>query len=333
MGNKKTKGYDPEAFKQFGKYLEATRRPKYGDQRFSKIEIDLEGLEKALKALPKQDRDRIEKFWGITGGVNHSKNVARMNGKDIAYSNMRQEAFLSVRILSRLDYVKMYVKNFEDLIRAVCKKINKAGVEHISDIDSVKYLIAYLILVENGPKMSFEQELMTVETKIDQTCYLDEYEALSEMYEEISKYKDNSINLSLVINFFNDALYLADSMSVRSNFGIQDSMQEESSSRNIEIIQIFGEIRRFKERVFEYGPWEVTSQLVLGYTIDLREFGEVLNEVFRDWKKIDRYKKGQKKLKTSGETRILDIYCIGDLEFTDPNEIQFLYLERNCINM
>ena len=74
----------------------------------------------------------------------------------------------------------------------------KADWEHVRDLaarviahhsgprnkewkEAVKYLIAFLIVIENGPKMSFEQDTMQVRTNVDQLCYMDEYEALNEM--------------------------------------------------------------------------------------------------------------------------------------------------------
>ena len=60
-------------------------------------------------------------------------------------------------------------------------------------------------------------------------------------------------------------------------------------------------------------------------------FMEEMNKIHKNWESIEEYKVRQETLMTSKEIRKLDVYNIGGLEFTDPDEIRFLYLERELI--
>ena len=65
--------------------------------------------------------------------------------------------------------------------------------------------------------------------------------------------------------------------------------------------------------------------------LKLEEFKKNLDEIRKDWSKIEKFKCGQKELRTTGELRKLNVYNIGGLEFTDIYEVMFLYVERNVI--
>jgi len=331
MSKKKTKtdSYVLEALKALQKYLIQDRRHT-GVAQFKANLINTQGLEKAIKNMPKEDKENIEKFWGLDGGVNHSKKMGLLWTKDIAFNRLRNKALISLRKLSRLEFIAMYYEGFDDMINAVAKKIDKQGYFHISDLESVKYLMAYFIIVENGPKMSFEEDPMSVETKIDKICYLDEYQALYEMCKEVEKIPDKSIKLGLIVNVF-EMMDLYDTVVVQQNFGIE--IPEETlklfNPNEIESIQTFGQIRNFKERVFKHGAWEVTSKIVLGKKVEIQFFAEEIARFCRDWSRLEDAKKGQKQLKTSKELITLDLYNVGGLQFTDTYEIEFLYL-MNC---
>ncbi len=327
MGTKtKCKVYARDALSNLGQYLEQVR--KLGTKKLFECKISLDGLEKAIHLLDKNDREIIEKFWGLTGGTNHSKKMKLGNRRDLAYMQMMRKALLSFAQLTKLDFVIMYDESIKDLINYIMPKINKDGMEDISDFECVKYLVAFFVLIENGPKMSFEEDLMTVETKIDKSCYMDEYEALNELGMELKEFPEHSISFGLVKSVF-DMMDVKDTIAVKQNFGIKfDDLVRPSE---IENINTFAQIRAFKERIFQYGAWEVTCNLVLGRDVALQEFAKKFNMLRKDWSRISEFKTSQKTLQTSTETRTLDVYTIGELEFTDPYEIMFLYLERDFI--
>ena len=333
MRTKKTKvtTYIPSALEKFRKYL-IQERQRGKVAQFEASQISLEGLEQAIRSMDKDDREYIERFWGLTGGVNHSEKMWNLFRKDVAFINLRERAHISVRKLSRLHFVSMYYSGLDSLIEIVSKKIDKKGYSYISDFESVKYLMTYLIIIENGPKMSFEQDPMAIETKVDKMCYLDEYQALCELSQAVKDFSDGKIKLAFIEGVL-EMMDFCDGVAIRQNFGLETPEKDLRlfKSNEIEVIQTFEQIRSFKERVFKFGKWDVTSKLILGEDIEIEAFAKKLNTLCRDWSKIENYKSGQKQLKTSKGIITLDVYNIGGLEFTDTYEIKFLYLMRQFI--
>lgn len=338
-GKKKVKLYLPEALENFGKSLANVKYPgSIRNKLFSKlfsVQFDLEGLQNAVRALPKADRERIERFWGLTGGPNHSKKMIHCNAKDVAYLDMRNLAILSLRKLLTLDYAIMYDSIVSTRVNLVARKINKNGLE-ITDVECVKYLMAFFIYVDNGPKMSFEQDAMAVDADLNESFLFDEHEVLNQMSTELSKYHDNSINLKLLVSFF-EIIDFRDMLTIKKSMGIEipkESLPEDLDIEDIETARTVYSVRKLKERIFPYGAWEVVTALILGEDekkVNLENFMKELNSIRKDWAKVDGFKVSQKLLKTKGELRTLNVYNIGGLEFTDIYEVMFLYLERNLI--
>ena len=108
MGNKKQKGYVSEALKSLAKCLQDWRRDRTSKLGTPAFTVKLEGLEKAIKALPKNDRENIEKFWGLTGGVNHSKKIGILKLYDTAFNEMRRAAMDSISLLNEIDSLCLY---------------------------------------------------------------------------------------------------------------------------------------------------------------------------------------------------------------------------------
>lgn len=331
----KVKSYVPEALELLAKTLLNVKYPINTRSKLFTIRFQLEGLQKALLALPKADRERIEKFWGLTGGTNHSKKMIHCNPKDVAYFDMRNQAILSLRKLLTLDYTIMYDPVVNAQISSIVKKIDKGELE-ISDVEAVKYLMAFFIYADNGPKMSFEEDEMAIDAELNESFFLDEYQVLNQISEQLNKCRNNSINLELLISFF-EMMDLRDMLIIKKSMGIEiseKSLPEEMKFEDIETVRTVLEIRKLKERVFPYGAWNVASALILSENEDkfkLKDFTEELNSIRKDWAKVVEFKTGQKLLKTKSELRTLNVYNIGGLEFTDVYEVMFLYLERNLI--
>lgn len=342
---KKANAYVPEALDSFAKDLSRIRIPSKS-VNVPKSQVIPENIPEALNALSKEDRESIERYWGLTGAVNHSKRIGHHNTKDRALMDMQNRAVEALKKMSKLEIARIYDASVDRMIDMVSKKVDKDGVAHISDFESIKYLMAFLIIVENGPKLPLEEEPMKVDNTVDTRCYLDEYEALREMCEELEELTDKSISLSLIKSLF-EMMDLKDYIAIRENFEIGSweifhpnelevlkslgsEVSEITSSKNIQEIMTFGSVRDFKERVFKYGPWEVTTKIIEGQTVEMEEFIEEVGTICksRDWvAKIETFKIDEtKRIKTSKEVRTLNIYRIGGLEFTDPCEIDFLRL-------
>lgn len=298
------------------------------------FKVNFDCLENAVRNLPREDRKNVEKFWGLTGGPNHSRKLGISN--DIAFIQMRDVAISSMKKLFDLDYVFMYDEHLKAIVGQLMKKIKKDGIQ-ISDLDAIKYLLMFLVVLQNGPKMSFEEDPMSIDTACKDNFMFDEYAVIERAYKKLKDWPDNCISLKLIKGML-EMLDFKDILSVQKSFGIpipKEAILIGYRYEEIETILSFGQMRNFKERVFSFGDWEVTTSLIFGNKdgeIKLGKFAECLNEIRKDWSKIAKFKTGQKKLRTSREIRTLDVYNIGGLEFTDIYEVMFLYLERNYID-
>ena len=333
--NKKTTEYVPSALKNLGNTLLMVRQPRSMQSRFFGVQINLEGLQEAVKSLNKVNRERIEKFWGLTGGPNHSKRLGHCDAKDVAFKEMSNLAVLALRDLLTLDYINMYDPTISVRLTEMAKKVNKEGV-NISDMDCVKYLLAFFVYVDNGPKMPWEENPMRVDTDLPENFSFDEYEVLNQMWEEISKYPDETISLKLLMGFFeiidfNDMLIIKKSLRIEIP---KETLPEGVKIEDVEVVRTVTEVRKLKERIFQYGAWDVVSTLIqgdLGHNVNLEAFMRELNSIRKNWGKVNEFKTGEKTLKTASEIRTLNVYNIGGLEFTDIYEVMYLYLVRNLI--
>lgn len=335
MGNKKQKGYEQEALKLLAKSLQDLRKDQVFNLGTPNFTVNLEGLEKAIKALPKNDRENIEKFWGLTGGINHSKKIGIFTFYDKAFNEMRKAAIESRSLLHEIDSLVLYNETTQKCITTLAPKFDKQGMQ-ISDIEAIKYLMAYVIFIDNGPKMSFENEPMKVEKGNDQaTSVFDAYAMLREMCVDLKELPDGTIKLKILADLleyhdFKDWMAMKQSMRI----GIDKADQKFFVGETLECLKNVGQIRSFKERIFPYGAWVISTVLLLGdpeNEVQLDSFMEEMNKIHKDWTSVQKYKVRQEELMTSKEIRTLDVYEIGGLEFTDPDEIRFLYLERNLI--
>lgn len=329
---KKVKEYDPKALESLARSILLIRQ---ADEGRRKPILKLDGLQKAVRALEKEDRERIERFWGLTGGTDHSKKFGRISSKDVAFIEMSKNAVLSLRKLLTLDYLVMYDAVVGKQIDLIAKKVNFAGLE-ISDKECVKYLMAFFIYAENGPKMSFEEDPMSIDEDLNESFIFDECEILNQMWGEFERYEDNSINIRLLVSFF-EMLDFKDMLTVKKSIGIEINkgcLPDGFKLEDIESVRTVGEIRKLKETMFPYGAWNVVTDLILcgpESNLDMDDFLLKLNSIRKDWSKVTEYKTGEKNLQTGSDLRTLSIYNIGGLEFTDIYEVMFIYLERNLI--
>lgn len=335
MGSKKThRPYVSKNLELIGRTLAGVKGViKEGRKNYTNI--DYLGLENAIKSLPRNDREIIEKFWGLTGGINHSKKLIFFPKKDEAFKRLSEQAVTSLRTLFRVDYMSMFDKEVKNMIEHLSTKINNKDME-ISDLEAIKYLIVFLLVFQNGPKLSYETDLLAVDTDINPEFIIDEYATIKGAYEEFKDIPDGAINIRLVCDFL-EMLDFKDTLAIKKSFCIKvptSQIPEELRKEEIEPLYTLGKIRNLKERAFSYGPWEVTTELIMGNVdkkIDLEEFLKNLDRIRKNWSKIEEFKCGHKELRTTGEIRNLNVYNIGGLEFTDIYEVMFLYLERNVI--
>lgn len=329
MGKKQMSvDYDRSNLQGLANYMEGVRTPMKGGH-LPRFRIDLDGLEKTIKSLPRKAREAIEKFWGLNPGtINHSHNKSSLG--NIAYERMFSNSKEVLQNIFTLEYSIKYEPNVADLVTKMARKVNKGNLE-MSDIEVVKYLNIFFIIFYGGPNMLFEDE-NNVNTEVDDNAVLDEYALLLEAWNELQDIiPDNSINLKLLLQAI-EMLDFEDVLAMKKFAGIEISQEDLKMVGSIEEVKTLQEIRAFKERIFSYGCWWVTANLILNPAkVNLIKFMEYLDLFRQDWENIKLFKSGTKQIMTAEGTRNLQIYQIGELEFTDPYEVMLLYVARNLI--
>lgn len=329
MGKKnRSVNYDPQNLKVLAEYMENARKP-LTNGKIPNIHIDLEKLESTIKALSKKERETLEKFWGLNPGtINHSQSMKGLG--QVAYNNMFTEVKKILQKIISLEYLKEYDCNVAELVGNMAKKICKDSLD-ISDIDAVKYLNVLFIMLDNGPQMPFDDE-EKIDSDLDTEASFDDYAMTCEIWRVIKdRLPDNSINLKLLIEAI-EMFDIPDIMAIKKFANIPLNRIDEKDFEDESRLETLQDIRKFKERIFPYGSWDVTLRLIIGKKINLEGFANALSLFRQDWANILNFKTGKSKtIMTSEGERKLDIYEIGGLEFTDPYEVMFLYVERNII--
>jgi len=298
--------------------------------RVSELRVNLKGLERCIKKLPKVHKERMEKFYGLTGGPNHSKKIGKYSKKDVAFINMYNATLESLQELIRHDHMIMFDEEYAKAVEGIVKKVDKKGIA-MSNYNIVSYVTAFFTFIYNGPKMSFELDPLYISGDEMQELIFDKYSMIKELSRKLEPYPNNSINLKLLLNVF-EMMDYKDRLIIQKSMGIE--ITDEQDLDDIPNLSVLKDIRALKEKIFPYGAWNVTIALILGNNderVDLKEFGMELENVRRDWNKIFGFKKGKAVLQVFKKIRTLDVYNIGGLEFTDPYEPMCLYVGREYI--
>lgn len=331
MGKKnrlENNNYDLQNLKSLASYLERVRTP-LEEGNIPKIKVDLEGLEKTIKALPRKERETLEKFWGLNPGmINHSQNIKGLGA--VAYGNMFEEVKRILKKIISLEYLRNYDPNASQLVENIAKKVDKGGLE-ISDLDTVKYLIVLTIMLDNGPQMPFDEE-EKIDCELDDTASFDDYAMACEIWRILKdRAPDKSINLKLLIEAI-EMFDIPDVVAIKKFANLPINRVDEKDFEDESKLETLHDIRAFKERIFPYGSWNITLELIIGKEINLEPFSNALDLFRQDWANMLKFKTERTRtIVTSEGERKLTIYEIGGLEFTDPYEVMFLYVARNII--
>ena len=335
MGKKKrTVDYDRKALANLSQQIKSGRKPLKGGS-IPNLKIDLEGLENAIKSLPKKQREVAEKFWGlIPGTMDYSKQITTRKSRDIAYQNMLHTALDILKDLIHFEYLRLYDVNMKEIFEGLVSKIDKNGAENVSDEEAIKYLLIFLIFIACGPRLLVEEEDYQINLKEEQESYFDEYALLRTTWQETGKTLPNhSIKLKLLMETI--SMFDIKQVVAMKHFARLPA-EAEFDDPKAKPVQTFAEIRLLKEEMFPFGAWDVTTLLIYGAEkeedrIDVSDLAEHFHEFRKNWDEIKKYKVSETTLVTTkGETK-LDRYRIGCLEFTDIYEVMFLYVSRSLL--
>lgn len=332
MGKKrKNVSYDKNALESLQKHLAYFRQPLQNGN-IPAIRGTQEDLAKAVSMLPKMHKEAVERFWGlIPGTTNHSKLIFNGKKKDLAYENMLNNSNEALKELLKIEYLYVYDSNVKRVINNIVTKIDKKGLD-ISDMDAIKYLLIFLIFIAGGHHMIFENDDYNIDWETDKNVHFDEYALLNTMWEESGcLLADYSINLGLLKDLL-QMFDLEDVATMKTFVRLPlDKLEKETQ---IERLSTFKDVRQVKEKIFAFGGWSVTTDLIYGSAISKNQQEMLMNhfDAFRkNWSSVLRFKTGTKTIKITTGTHTADVYTVEGLEFTDLYELMSLYVCRKWL--
>lgn len=310
-----------EALKAAAKELER-KEEKLSSEKLPSMEVNLEGLYEAIQLLPRGDREILEVYWGLTGKTNHSKR--KVTSKDTALKNMIQETSAVIYKMLTIDYLYLFDESSKGLMKTILTKVDRSNTQ-LSDQDVIKYLMNFIVFFINGPKMAFEDN----DNELDQCPeehILYEYAMIQSIWLDFAyRLPPESINLKLLVEAV-EVFNWKDVVTIRNFSNLH--VDKKDRPTEVKTVGTLGEVRRFKEAMFAYGEWEVTTLLIMRdpkWEVHLQGFTEELANLRGDFDRVFDYAEDMKTIMTSKGKRTLTVYKIGGLQFTDPEEVIFLY--------
>ena len=330
MAKEKQQAYDKQNLRMLVSEINILRG-RMQNKAITFISADLDKLEEAIKMLPKKDRQTLEKFWGlIPGTINHSKRLNSSSFKDQAFERMKEETTAVIQKLLKVDYLSLFDRNFPKYYENILLRINKEGCEEVSDLDAIKYLMLFQVFVEGGQRLFEEDEEDTISLESEKSMIFDEYMLFKLMYEErIAFLPYESINLKLLI----EIVSLFDTKDVVAMKKYARLPVKKSEDYDEDFPSTFAEIRKFKERIFAYGPWNIAVNLVYGSNVEQEEVEELKKyfNLFRsDFNSVWSLRKEDTiSLKFSEGVKEVKTFQIGNMKFSDIDEMVALYVCKN----
>lgn len=333
MGRKvKNVDYDMQTLGEFAVRLNKARRPmKKGG--VADLKIDLDKLGQTIRKLPKKERELVERYWGLIPGTPVlAKSAIARSKKDEAFHNMMAATASAMDKLLSIEYLRFYDEEAEELVQNLYKKMNKKGIEDMSEINAIKYFLIFLIFIVGGERMIYEEDDMCLNLKEEQIGKFDNYTLLKVTWRETARrLDDESINMKLLVDAI-DMFDLKDVIAMKRYVGLP--IPKEFEDIPAKQMESFMDVRLFKEKVFQYGAWDVTSILIYSQCIqkiDMSVFEKNLSLLRADWKNLEKFRTGEAIIITTEGEKTVDFYEFGELHFTDIYEVMFLYVSRRLI--
>lgn len=327
---KKITTYEQKGLEALKDYIYRFRKA-LPNQTIPNLGIKTDDLERAVKSLPKGFRESLEKFWGLKPGTNiHGKSIEKISlttTKDVAYINMLNKSNEAIKEMLEVEYLYILSSSFKKVIDKILAKIDKKGCEQVSDMDAIKYLLILIIFIEKGPNMIYDVDLeLKIEEAKEKAYKYDTLALLMTVWESNGDaLPDNSINLKLLISSL-EMLDLKDVVTMKNYVRLPI---EKNETPDPEKLESFMDIRKFKERVFCAGPWNVTCDMIFGKSVSQEQIEKLLShfhEFRSNWDKILELKKESKILETSKGKKEVALYEVEGLQFTDVYELINLFV-------
>lgn len=247
------------------------------------LEIENEGLIKAIKKLPSDSKMAVEKFflkkenlykkYCVILGPKDEEILAWKGGHPPHIERMAGTAFEAVSILQRPKFAVQY----DPIFYEICKNL---GVETKKE-EWLVLLQIYLIFFKGGSLFFFDKEGKIADKEREKDIAVDGVSIISKYAKKVMLKRKRPLRLGIVKDWFENALTQEQQKELMLAIG-------EKPPRNLGVgtpnkFLTFAEAREIKGRLFPKGPWRVAERLVEGFYEPLTGLRTLRNQETYDW--------------------------------------------------
>lgn len=296
-------------------------------------------LRKEIDKLPKDKRNAIIKYFALDGGVNHFLKVLRT--RDIAFQNMFMTATDASEYLQSFASAYRYNKTMKLAIDKVATKVYDPKGEY-TNVQKAKYASLYYWYVKDFQYMPYDSYLkgrrpLIKSEKMQESRTIFTADIIAD--KEFQKYFDTIPDNDILIPMLEKFLLMVDE---DDEIKIRNDCQLLVDKYNHTFL---GDIRRIKEKFFEFGEWEngdfcrisEFQKLSVEKVMELCENYQKYSESF-EWECKDKTTKKVLFMNQGYSNIEIMLFSGKKTYFSDPNEmLQFVemldYLYDNIPTM
>lgn len=249
----------------------------------TKMEVESDGLKRAVKKLPSDSKMAVEKFflkkenlyekYCVILGPKDEEILAWKGGHPPHIEGMAKTAFEAISLLQRPRSVMLYDEKF----RKICKDLLKEGKEN----EEILWIEIYLTFFKSGAFFFFDKEGEIVDKEREKDIAVDGVSIISKYAKKVMLKRKRPLRLEIVKDWFTNALTQEQQKELLLAIG-------EKPPRNLGVgtpnkLLTFAEAREIKLKLFPKGPWRTAERLVEGYYEPLTGLAALRGKDNYDW--------------------------------------------------
>ena len=296
------------------------------------IRIDLFGLERAIRALPKEAKKSLEGFFDLTSKkpISPFRRYMFQGAKEYIWNRCTPSSVMekgnkaldSLLLLQQWRFVLEYDSEVRDGAKKLQEKTDLPGEEGIS------FLLLYCMLMAGGKSFFFDSVEKEIDVKKEE---IDSFDSKSLLMIVRDTFREKElIKISLFREFFE--LFVPDSLKMEILKGQGMKIPKELTySQGIQQpgTMTFQWLRQVKQDLFPRGPWETAEALIEGRCRKVPGIATLRRKNTYEWRhSYDQrfYQLVGEKTLPNGET--IPLYRVRGVKtsftFTDIGEVLFL---------
>lgn len=249
----------------------------------TELEVESNGLKRAVKKLPSDSKMAVEKFflkkenlyekYCVILGPKDEEILAWKGGHPPHIEGMAKTAFEAISLLQRPRSVMLYDEKF----RKICKDLLKEGKEN----EEILWIEIYLTFFKSGAFFFFDKEGEIADKEREKDIAIDSVSIISKYAKKVMLKRKRPLRLEIVKDWFTNALTQEQQKELLLAIG-------EKPPRNLGVgtpnkLLTFAEAREIKIRLFPKGPWRVAERLVEGFYEPLTGLSALRGKDNYDW--------------------------------------------------